>query len=89
MVLGSFPIPGRDDARLVRIDPLLNGPFLGKDDIDQVVLVPRHVGGSLDRPSDAPVAVHIALSPRGDHSEPVETIAWGDVIWDLKEMSLP
>ncbi len=53
----------RDDLLLISIQPpILGQPHgLGAQDIDQVIVAPRHLGSSLFPISEWPIAVHVVL----------------------------
>jgi hypothetical protein len=53
----------RDDFLLIQVDPPIIGqPLgLGGDDVDKVIVAPRHIGVSLFPIVDWPVFVHVAL----------------------------
>ena len=63
----------RDDGLLVRINlPIIGQPFgKGAEDIDEVVLFPRHQGASLFPVSEWPLYAHLCLPERLD-----EALAW-------------
>ena len=78
----------RDDLLLVKMNPLLIGQKfgLGEQDIDKIVLAPRHVRASLFPINEWPVFVHVARS-LVDNPESflrfgqadLESIAWAEL----------
>lgn len=78
----------RDDLLLARIDPPLVGQLygLGAENLDMVLLAPRHRGDSLFPIREWPVCVHVARllidnPAERDHleDEEFELIAWAEL----------
>lgn len=78
----------RDDHLLIRVEPPFIGQQygLGAQDIDEVVVAPRHRGVSLFPITAWPVFVHVArplvANPAGRttiHDEELEEIGWGEL----------
>ena len=87
----------RDDLLLAKIDPPLLGQRygLGEQDIDYVLLAPRHKGGSLFPINEWPLYVHVArllikdvqMHKKLDTGE-FELIAWAELYKTEKDAEL-
>jgi hypothetical protein len=94
---GAVLLPGRRSGGgyvLVQIEPPIIGQQygLGGEDINEVVLAPRHAGVTLLPLSESPASVHVALllkSPpeavRGVGAEDLKALGWGEVYSTLAE----
>lgn len=85
-VLARVAWTGPQEMLLVKIDPPIVGqPFgMGGEDLDNVLLAPRHRGERLTEPATWPVSVFI-VRPLDDPlvgavgPERVENLAWGEI----------
>ncbi len=80
----------------VEISPVVIGESLGvREDIDRVVLAPRHVGYYLDEMKEFPIYVYILLA-KVDLSETdvisvkdCDNVAWGEINREKSVFQLP
>lgn len=84
----------RDDYLLIKVDPPLVGQShaLGGQDVDQIVIAPRHRGVSLFPILEWPVFVHVVRVLVDDpeirdklHDSELEEIAWAELYQTEKE----
>ena len=77
----------RDDLLLVRVEPAIIGQKygLGGEDIDAVIVAPRHQGQTFFPIRSWPMSVHVALlkarrvAPQRLQDDDLELIAWAEL----------
>ncbi len=84
-VVGQLKTTERDDLALLRIQPPITGKKYGlAQDIERIVVAPRHAGVSLFPVSAWPVYVHVARLPTDNldkalRPDDLKVIAWAEL----------